>query len=133
MLVLNGHWSLTPFSVCCLKNCRNIRLSRNSRNFESAANLDRKDSHVEHKQTWQGFRFQSSDNRHIAQFAWNGFVFSRLSPYEDWTKFEAEALRLWRIYRDVGEPSENQRLGIRFIDVIDEETLEQVLLGYPNP
>ena len=83
-------------------------------------------SHVEHKQTWQGYRFQSSDNRYIAQFTRNGFVFSRLSPYEDWTKFEAEALRLWMIYCELAEPSEIQRLGVRFINVIPAETLDQL-------
>lgn len=83
-------------------------------------------SHVEHKQTWQGYRFQSSDNRNIAQFTRNGFVFSRLSPYQDWTKFEAEALRLWRIYCDLAEPSEIQRLGVRFINAIAVETLDQL-------
>lgn len=83
-------------------------------------------THVEHKQTWQGYRFQSSDNRYIAQFTRNGFVFSRLSPYEDWTRFEAEALRLWTIYCELAEPSEIQRLGVRFINVIPAQTLEQL-------
>ena len=91
-------------------------------------------SHLEHKQTWQGFRFQSADKRYIAQFTRNGFVFSRLSPYEDWQTFESEALRLWQIYRDLAEPSEIQRLGVRFINVIrigELAQLSDVLISPP--
>jgi len=94
--------------------------------FQVGGEFGPEGSHVEHKQTWQGYRFQSSDNRYIAQFTRNGFVFSRLSPYEDWTKFEAEALRLWTIYCELAEPSEIQRLGVRFINVIPAETLDQL-------
>lgn len=94
--------------------------------FQVGGEFGPEGSHVEHKQTWQGYRFQSSDNRYIAQFTRNGFVFSRLSPYEDWTKFEAEALRMWTIYCELAEPSEIQRLGVRFINVIPAETLDQL-------
>ena len=53
---------------------------------------------------------------YVAQFTRNGFVFSRLKPYEGWETFEAEAKRLWCIYRELAEPSEVQRLGVRFIN-----------------
>lgn len=94
--------------------------------FRVGAELGPEGSQIEHKQTWQGFRFQSSDNRYVAQFTRNGFVFSRLTPYEDWTKFEAEALRLWQIYCELAEPPEIQRIGVRFINVISIETLDQL-------
>ncbi|MEJ7590428.1 MAG: TIGR04255 family protein [Planctomycetaceae bacterium] len=94
--------------------------------FSVGADFGTDGSHVEHRQTWQGFRFQSSDNRYIAQFTRNGFVFSRLRPYEDWTTFESEALRLWQIYCDLAVPTEIQRLGVRFINVIGIEEPDQL-------
>jgi len=67
---------------------------------------------------WHGFRFESADKLQVAQYTRNGFVFSRLKPYQDWEKFQAEAQRLWCIYRELAEPSEIQRLGVRFINLI---------------
>lgn len=67
---------------------------------------------------WHGFRFESPDKLYVAQFTRNGFVFSRLKPYEDWETFEAEAKRLWQVYCELAEPSEVQRLGVRFINRI---------------
>jgi len=68
--------------------------------------------------SWRGFRFTSADELHIAQFKRDGFAFSRLKPYSNWTQFEAEAQRLWNIYLELAEPSEVQRLGVRFINLI---------------
>lgn len=67
---------------------------------------------------WHGFRFETADKKHVAQFTRNGFVFSRLKPYQDWKQFEAEAQRLWRVYCELAEPSEVERLGVRFINLI---------------
>jgi uncharacterized protein (TIGR04255 family) len=67
---------------------------------------------------WLGFRFESTDKRQIAQFTKNGIVFSRLKPYEHWDSFEAEATRLWTIYKELARPSEVQRLGVRFINSV---------------
>lgn len=75
-------------------------------------------SKVSQHLNWHGFRFEAVDKLQVAQFTRNGFVFSRLEPYEDWEKFEAEARRLWQIYCDLSEPSEIQRLGVRFINLI---------------
>lgn len=79
---------------------------------------------------WHGFRFESPDGRNIAQFTRNGFVFSRIEPYEDWEHFSAEALRLWSVYVDVAQPPEIDRLGVRFINRIapvDIDNLGEVL------
>ena len=75
-------------------------------------------SSVRQHQHWHGFRFETADKLHVAQFTRNGFVFSRLRPYEDWATFEAEARRLWEFYCELAEPSEIQRLGVRFINRI---------------
>lgn len=68
---------------------------------------------------WRGCRFQSADDRHIAQFNRDGFVFSRLPPYESWDRFYSEAMRLWRLHKEVARPTEAQRIGLRFINRIE--------------
>jgi len=75
--------------------------------------------------SWCGFRFNSDDELHIAQFKRDGFAFSRLKPYENWAQFEAEALRLWNIYLELAKPPEVQRLGVRFINLISPIQTEQ--------
>jgi len=68
---------------------------------------------------WRGLRCESADHLHIAQFNRDGFVFSRLRPYDHWEQFQCEAMRLWRIYQDLSSPSGIQRLGLRFINRIE--------------
>lgn len=68
---------------------------------------------------WKGLRCESADHVHIAQFNRDGFVFSRLRPYDHWEQFCGEAMRLWSIYRDIAQPSGIQRLGLRFINRIE--------------
>jgi len=65
-----------------------------------------------------GFKFQSSNNLHIAQFNKEAFVFSRLKPYLDWAQLSQEALRLWAIYFELLQPREVIRIGLRFINRI---------------
>lgn len=67
---------------------------------------------------WKGLRLRSSDNLHIAQFNRDGFVFSRLPPYESWEQLVSEGMRLWGIHREIARPAEVQRLGLRFINRI---------------
>lgn len=81
-------------------------------------------SSVRQKQVWHGLRYESEDKRQISQFTRNGFVFSRLKPYEDWEHFQAEAIRLWEIYVEVAEPPEIERLGVRFINVIKLDSVD---------
>lgn len=85
-------------------------------------------------EAWHGFRFESGDRLQVAQFNHNGFVFSRLKPYRDWLQFQAEGQRLWSLYREFAEPSEIQRLGVRFINVIPVELsdVSQVLTLPPR-
>jgi uncharacterized protein (TIGR04255 family) len=70
---------------------------------------------------FSGVRATSSDKKQIAQLQKDLFMFSRLTPYEKWTKFRDEALRLWRVYLEFGERTEIQRLGLRFINQIPLE------------
>ena len=92
-------------------------------------------SSVNQKQVWHGLRFESKDKRYIALFTRNGFVFSKLKPYQDWEHFQEEALRLWAIYDDVAKPAEIERLGVRFINVIRLESRHdmETVLAFPPP
>jgi uncharacterized protein (TIGR04255 family) len=74
---------------------------------------------------WSGFRFQDEQNRHVAQFTLNGVAFSRLEPYEEWVSFQTEALRFWRIFLELAEPTVIQRLGVRYINRIPLNNGEQ--------
>jgi uncharacterized protein (TIGR04255 family) len=73
---------------------------------------------------WQGLRFTSADGLHIAQFLRDGLIYSRLKPYTDWVTFSTEALRLWRIFVQLGAPAEIERLGVRYINRVELEKPE---------
>lgn len=75
---------------------------------------------------WHGLRLESADSRNIAQFTRNGFVFSRLAPYEDWNRFAEEATRLWQVHVEIAEPVGIERLGVRFINRISPIQLSEV-------
>ncbi|HEX7723194.1 MAG TPA: TIGR04255 family protein [Pyrinomonadaceae bacterium] len=78
----------------------------------------------------KGFRLQSGDNLHITQFNRDGFVFSRLAPYESWEYFSSELFRLWDIYADLAGPSQIHKLGLRFINRIKLSPEHQDLRYY---
>ena len=86
---------------------------------------------------WKGLRFQSDDKKHIAQFNRDGFVFSRLESYESWEQLYGEGMRLWRVYADLAQPVEIQRIGLRYINRIqlpaDELHFENYLQPPPEP
>ena len=67
---------------------------------------------------WKGARFQSGDGDQVVQFNRDGFIFSRLQPYEHWERFRDEALRLWEFHESVSRPAQIERLGLRFINRI---------------
>lgn len=67
---------------------------------------------------WHGLLFQSEDERQVAQFNRDGFVFSRVRPYDCWEQLFSEAMLLWRTYFEVARPAEAQRIGLRFINRI---------------
>jgi len=81
----------------------------------------------------KGVRFRSKDERQICQFNRDGFVFSRLPPYEDWEKLYGEAMRLWQVYSDIARPTQLQRLGLRFINRIELPSGELRYEDYIQP
>jgi uncharacterized protein (TIGR04255 family) len=68
---------------------------------------------------WSGIRVRSTDERNIGIFERERFSCSRLKPYEAWERFFAEAMRLWAIYREIAQPIDVQRVGLRFINQIE--------------
>lgn len=89
------------------------------------------------QQGWKGVRFQSGDKKHIAQFNRDGFVFSRLEPYESWEQLYGEGMRLWSVYVELAQPVEIHRIGLRYINRIqlppDELRYEDYLEPAPMP
>jgi uncharacterized protein (TIGR04255 family) len=90
-----------------------------------------------HDLGWRGLRLHSADGRYIAQFNREGFVFSRLQPYESWDQFKEEAMRLWKVHAELAKVLEVQRLGVRFINRITlpvgEVSLDDYLRVPPQP
>lgn len=86
---------------------------------------------------WLGLRCESADKLHIVQFNRDGFTFSRLTPYQSWDQFHQEGMRLWELYDQVAQPSQIQRIGLRFINRITftqvEVNLEDYLENPPKP
>ena len=72
-----------------------------------------------HDMGWRGLRCESADKLQIAQFNRDGFSFSRLKPYQNWELFHQEGQRLWGLYNEIAQPSEIQRIGLRFINRIE--------------
>ena len=66
-----------------------------------------------------GRKYISADKRQIVIFRRNGFIFSRLPPYEQWASFRDEAKRLWEIYRSAVGPIPIVRFELRYINRIN--------------
>lgn len=86
---------------------------------------------------WKGASFHSSDHKNIVQFNRDGFVYSRLSPYQNWDAFLEEGLRLWEVYSEIAQPIEINRVGVRFVNRITmppgEVSFENYLSAPPKP
>jgi uncharacterized protein (TIGR04255 family) len=66
-----------------------------------------------------GFRFASSDNKHVIQAALGGLVFSRLPPYEEWSLLRDEAKRVWKVYADHMRPENITRVATRYVNKLE--------------
>ena len=82
---------------------------------------------------WKGLRFQSTDKKHIAQFNRDGFVFSRLEPYQSWEQLYEEGMRLWYLYAELAQPAEIHRIGLRYINRIQLPPDELCFEDYLEP
>lgn len=84
-------------------------------------------------QTWEAFQLSHHSDPYVCQFRRDGLVVSRLPPYEAWTPFRDEALRLWGLYREIAEPSELKRLGIRYINLVPIDSVSEALQLLRDP
>lgn len=66
----------------------------------------------------QGFIFRSASQPSAHQARRDGYTFSRLEPYEDWTALKACALAGWAAYQAVLEPEELHTVAVRFINQV---------------
>jgi len=66
-----------------------------------------------------GFLYRSADAKQIFQAQTGGFSLSRLTPYESWDPFSAEAKRLWDVYKSKSDPINIVRMALRYINRID--------------
>lgn len=89
-------------------------------------------SHAQ-RQTWEGFRLTSADERNIVQFTRDGVVVSRLTPYEDWDSFASEASQAWQAFVELATPAEVQRLGVRYINRINLASPNEARSYLANP
>ncbi len=63
-----------------------------------------------------GYLYRSSDKLQAVQARRDGFTFSRFAPYETWEVLIAEARRLWTLFVEVTNPTEVQRVAVRYIN-----------------
>ena len=82
---------------------------------------------------WKGLRFRSEDGKQIVQFNKNGFVFSRLDPYQSWEALYSEASRLWKEYVVLVKPFMINRIGVRYINRFQLPLGEVRFEDYLNP
>jgi hypothetical protein len=73
---------------------------------------------------WEGVQFTSKDGRYVANFSRDAFSLSRLAPYDNWTAFSAEALRLYALHVGQARFPETERIGLRFVNQFDPLTEE---------
>jgi uncharacterized protein (TIGR04255 family) len=74
-----------------------------------------------HKPSFSGFECRSADNLQFVRFLRDSFLFGRLHPYSEWESFSQEALRLFEIHRELANPTEIHRIGVRFINQLPLE------------
>lgn len=80
-----------------------------------------------------GLRLVSADKLYIVQFTRDGVVFSRLAPYDTWDGFSTRGRKVWDLFQEIAEPSQVERLGVRFINRIPVGTPGEVGEYLKNP
>jgi uncharacterized protein (TIGR04255 family) len=62
---------------------------------------------------------------HLIQFTSTGAVFTRLADYENGKAFQTEAMKWWDAFLELAAPTSIQKLGVRYISLIQLESSEQ--------
>ncbi len=69
-------------------------------------------------------QFHRPDGTGLIQIAQDLLVINQLKPYPSWSKFKPKILDLLKIYRKVANPKGFHRIGLRYINRIDFESME---------
>lgn len=131
-------WEEPAISACLKPKLPDYPAAHAQHEFREEVTVDQqgKTEHVHHDLGLKGLRFQSADKLHVVHFNRDGFVFSRLQPYDHWEQFSGEAIRLWQLHCELAKPCEIERLGLRFINRIliaaEEVRLEDYLKVSPQ-
>jgi uncharacterized protein (TIGR04255 family) len=98
-------------------------------NIETAFTGSAQGVEIKQSATREGFRLTKKEGDKpvfVCQFTRNGIVVSRLAPYKNWGEFAPEAVRFWRSFVEIAQPSEIARLSTRFISQIPIALISEV-------
>lgn len=98
--------------------------------FENTATIGPAGVATKTSQRSSGRRLRSEDGLQSATMTDEVFAFSRLAPYETWSAFSDEGLRLWDAYASKVQPDVVSRLGLRYINQIKRPAVEIDLRQY---
>jgi len=66
-----------------------------------------------------GVLLRSEVNKKVVQFRSDGFIYSKLAPYESWTDLLDEFTKCWETYSGICKPDSITRIALRYINQID--------------
>jgi uncharacterized protein (TIGR04255 family) len=66
-----------------------------------------------------GFEFRNAAGDKVVQAQLDGWLFSKLAPYERWETFRDEGRALWTKYRGIAEPKQITRMALRYVNRLD--------------
>lgn len=66
-----------------------------------------------------GIRFDSEKLGHVVQARVNGFTFSKLAPYTDWSEVKNAAQSAWQDFVKFSKPETVNRLAVRYINALE--------------
>jgi len=82
---------------------------------------------IGHEKTGQ-FRLQIQKSKHILVQVFSGrFSVHWLGKYQGWQVFESEFLNIWKDFQTTFPKIQSRKIGIRFINRLDEKTSDQPL------
>jgi uncharacterized protein (TIGR04255 family) len=105
--------------------------STNQHNLEAGFAGTSEGIEFKQRSAWQGVRLtrkhDGGSDKFVCQFLRQGVVFSQLAPYTNWEEFESEAKKFWGKYCELGDPSNVDRLSVRFISQIGIESIDEIV------
>jgi len=66
-----------------------------------------------------GFQFKNQSGDKVINAQIDGWGFSKLPPYDSWEVFQKQGRELWTKYRDLVQPKQILRAGVRYINRLD--------------